>query len=347
MKQSTQSVTGDVQRTGFGVFHCLWCVVRWLLFGLIAGCFFIFVTIESVLALENREAPIPEGKSQGSLSGEDVSPQRIVSINLCTDELLLRLVEPGRVAALTRFSDNADVSTVWEVAQGIKKTEPDIESILACGPDLLLGGRFSNREALHFFQYSDTPVLVFDVPKSFEDIYRDIRRLAKAVGTEDLGEEIVQKMKTEMAALRSGEGSPQDVDQKGNLPVRAVFFQSEHYVPGTGTFENAVMEAAGLINIAAEFGITGYGKMDLEQLIAARPDLIIFSGEQKNSRTVRGEGLNHPAIKKALPDVKTVVIPTMYLNCGSPASVKAVRLLAEASRKLVPLTRESSSRSLI
>lgn len=337
MKQSTQSVTGDVQRTGFGVFHCLWCVVRWLLFGLIAGCFFIFVTIESVLALENREAPIPEGKSQGSLSGEDVSPQRIVSINLCTDELLLRLVEPGRVAALTRFSDNADVSTVWEVAQGIKKTEPDIESILACGPDLLLGGRFSNREALHFFQYSDTPVLVFDVPKSFEDIYRDIRTLAEAVGEPEKGETIIRQMQTGLAELKAeaGEsrkkillsGATQD-DGKGNKR-RAIFFQSGGFVPGSETFENAIMEAAGLENLAATLGIKDYGSLSLEKLIEMKPDILIFASDQKKQPTVRGEVLAHPAIRKSLSHVKTVTLPSATLSCGSPASVEAVRILVK------------------
>ena len=33
-------------------------------------------------------------------------PQRIVSLNLCTDQLLLQLVEPERIAALTYLSDD-------------------------------------------------------------------------------------------------------------------------------------------------------------------------------------------------------------------------------------------------
>jgi ABC-type Fe3+-hydroxamate transport system substrate-binding protein len=87
------------------------------------------------------------------------------------------------------------------------------------------------------------------------------------------------------------------------------------------------MEAAGLRNIAVELGIRDYGRMGLEELIRARPDMIIFSSEQKKGKTVRGEVLDHPAIKKALPAVKAVTLPTFYLNCGSPASVEAVRIL--------------------
>ena len=62
-------------------------------------------------------------------------------------------------------------------------------------------------------------------------------------------------------------------------------------------------------------------------VIQAKPDVIIFSSEQTKTRTVRGEVLSHPAIKKALPEVKTVTLPTLYLNCGSPVSVEAVRIL--------------------
>ncbi|OQA55249.1 MAG: corrinoid ABC transporter substrate-binding protein [Candidatus Omnitrophica bacterium ADurb.Bin277] len=264
----------------------------------------------------------------------DSGPQRIVSINLCTDELLLRLVTPDRVAGMTKFSDDPEVSTVAKLSQGVRKIPGNIESVLACEPDLVLGGRFNGKETLHFFRYSDIPVLIFDVAKSFEDIYGDIRRLADAVGERQKGERIIREMQEDLAELNPGTTHGVGPFQHPVLEGlnRAVFFQSDNYVPGEGTFENAVMEAAGFRNIAAELGIRDYGRIDLERLIDARPDVIIYSSEQRNSKTVRGEVLGHPAIKKALPDVRIVTIPTLYLSCGSPVSVEAVRILAKAAR---------------
>lgn len=250
---------------------------------------------------------------------KQVSPKRIVSINLCTDVLLLRLVPPERVAALTKFSADPEVSTVAAQARDLKKIQVGIENVQACAPDLLVGGRFNNKEALRFFERTGIPVLTFDVPKDFEGIYTDIRKLAAAVGEPVQGEKVVGEMKEELAKLKPVSG----------VKKRAVFFQSDNYVPGSGTFENAVMEAAGLRNIAVERGVKDYGKMGLEELIQAKPDVIIFSSEQTKTRTVRGEVLSHPAIKKALPGVKIVTLPTLYLNCGSPVSVEAVRLLVK------------------
>jgi len=266
-------------------------------------------------------------------------PERIVSINLCSDELLLQLVGPERVAAVTKFSTDPEASTVAARAKGLRQIQGDIEHVLACGPDMLLSGYFSNKETVRFFEKSGIPVLVFKVPKSFEDIYADIRRLAGAVGEKVKGEAIIGQMQAELVGLNpeSTSGAQSQVSSEIKhrmLPKgkRAVFFQSDNYVPGKGTFENAVMEAAGLQNVAVELGIRDYGRMGLEELILAKPDVIIFSSEQKNVKTVRGEVLNHPAIKKALPGVKMVTIPTLYLNCGSPDSVEAVRILVKETR---------------
>ena len=256
------------------------------------------------------------------------SPQRIVSINLCTDELLLQLVGPERVVALTKFSADPEVSTVASQAKDIKKIQGGIEDVQACRPDLLVGGRFSHKETLRFFERSGIPVLTFGLPKNFEDIYADIRKLAEAAGAPEKGEAIIRGMQDELAILKPkitpGVHSRGDLGRK-----RAFFFQSGGFVPGSGTFENAIMEAARLENLAASMGIRDYGSLSLEKLIEMKPDVVIFASDQRKRPTVRGEVLTHPAIRRALPHVKTVTLPSAILNCGSPASVEAVRILVK------------------
>ena len=250
---------------------------------------------------------------------KQASPQRIVSINLCTDELLLQLVGPERVAALTKFSADPEVSTVASLARDIQKIQGGIEDVQACAPDLLVGGKFSHKETLRFFESSGIPVLTFGLPKNFEDIYSDIRKLAAAVGEVARGEGIVRGMQSDLAVLKPAPGRKK----------KAFFFQSGGLVPGSGTFENAIMEAAGLENLAATIGTRDYGSLSLEKMIELKPDVLIFSSDQKQKPTVRGEVLNHPAIRKALPHTKTVTLPSAILNCGSPASVEAVRILVK------------------
>ncbi len=283
---------------------------------------------------------------------KQASPQRIVSINLCTDELLLQLVTPERVAALTKFSADPEVSTVASQARDIQKIQGGIEDVQACGPDLLVGGKFSHKETLRFFESSGIPVLTFGLPKNFEDIYADIRKLATAVGETARGDQIIQRMRSDLAALKpearhsvvilrpEAEESKDEILRPGmaqndgkKILKRAFFFQSGGLVPGSGTFENAIMEAAGLENLSATMGIRDYGSLSLEKLIEMKPEVLIFSSDQKEKPTIRGEVLSHPAIRKALPHVKTVILPSAILNCGSPASVEAVRILVEETQK--------------
>jgi iron complex transport system substrate-binding protein len=273
---------------------------------------------------------------------KQTSPQRIVSINVCTDELLLQIVGPERVAALTKFSADPEVSRIASQIKDVKRIQGGIESVQTCGPDLLLGGKFSQKETLRFFGRLGVPVLTFGVPKSFEDIYADIRKLAGAVGETEKGEAIVKEMQDELTALQQnpppfekGERggfeqiSPDPSLQKRGIKKRALFLQSGGMVPGLGTFENAIMEASGFENLAATMGIRDYGSLSLEKLIEMKPEVLIFSSDQKEKPTIRGEVLSHPAIRKALPQVKTVTLPSAILNCGSPASVEAVRILVE------------------
>jgi iron complex transport system substrate-binding protein len=257
-----------------------------------------------------------------SPEGQVPNPQRIVSINLCTDELLLQLVGPERVAAVTKFSADPEVSTVASEVKDIRKIQGGIEDVQACGPDLLVGGRFSHKATLRFFDRAGIPVLTFSVPKNFEDIYADIRKLAQGVGETARGEEIIQTMQANLAVLKLRPG----------FKKKALFFQSGGLVPGLGTFENSIMEAAGLENLAATVGIRDYGSLSLEKLVGMKPDVLIYSSDQKQKPTIRGEVLSHPAIRKALPLVRTVTLPSAILNCGSPASVEAVRILVEETK---------------
>ncbi|MFZ5801502.1 MAG: ABC transporter substrate-binding protein [Candidatus Omnitrophota bacterium] len=262
------------------------------------------------------------GEGRTGLANEAArGPRRIVSLNYCADELLLQLVEPGRIAALTWLAGDTLGEAMRERAVALPRIRGGIEEVMVSDPDLVLAGPFSPRGTLRFLQARRIPLAMMGIPRDFEDIENEIRKLAQRLGAEDRGEIMIASMKE---ALKNFPGS-EELPRK-----RAVFFQGQNYVPGADTFENAIMEAAGLENLAASRGIRGYGSLSLEALIQMKPDVLILASDQEKSRTVRAEVLHHPAIRKALPDLKTVVLPAPLLHCGSPASVEAVCILAQA-----------------
>jgi iron complex transport system substrate-binding protein len=251
-----------------------------------------------------------------TLAREETRPARIVSINLCADELLLRLADPGQIAAVTVYPKTDEAETVLKQNPAIRKIDGHAEEILGLHPDLVLTGPYAHRETVAFLKKRGVRILQVGLPKDFDDIYRNISMMAGAAGCPNRAQTVIRKMKEELAAYgNEGRGT------------KALFLQSEGYVPGRDTFENVVIRAAGLSNIAEAEGIREYGRLSLERIIELRPEVMIFTGDQKEKPSVRGGVLSHRAIRKAVPGARAVILPACLLNCGSPASVEAVKLL--------------------
>lgn len=252
-------------------------------------------------------------------SGYAEKPSRIVSMNLCTDELLVRLAEPERIAAITYFSADTGVSNISAEASRFHLIRSQAEEVMSLNPDLVFAGQFTERSTVALLRQLGYPVYLLELPRDFEGIRKNIRELARLVGEEARGRQLIQAMDAALAGLPPApEGT-----------ARAIFYQRGGYTPGAETFEDAILRAAGAENISATNGIRHYGILSLEKLIAESPDLIVFSEFDKNRRSVGGGVLEHPALRRS-PKIRTVTLPARWLNCGGPSSVEAVRELRKA-----------------
>ena len=271
--------------------------------------------LAAVLLLVLACGGIPE-----SLSGVEAGtkPTRILSLNLCSDELLLRLVEPERIVGVTWYSHKPENSTMWREARPHRAVRGEAEETLYLKADLILAGPFSRRETLHFLRKKHKPLVVIDVPQDFEAIRNNIRSVAAAVGEEIQGEALIREMDTRLRAV------PQPAGRK----PRVLFYHARGYTPGLGTFEDAIIRHAGGINLAAEAGIHGHGAYPLERLVIERPDFVLLSGDPATDPSVGREILRHPVLRRHLLGTGRIILPPAYVTCGGPASVEAVEILA-------------------
>eukprot|EP01034_Spumella_vulgaris_P018901 gene18901-24162_t len=86
-------------------------------------------------------APAPAAKAPAV-------PQRIVSINLCADQLVLALADRGQIAGLTKNATDREMSGEAAAARGIPLLSNSAEQILAIEPDLIVGMPASRSAAL-------------------------------------------------------------------------------------------------------------------------------------------------------------------------------------------------------
>ncbi len=242
-------------------------------------------------------------------------PQRIMSLNACSDQLLLMLVPRERIVALTFLATNPFVSALWRDAHGIAQVRGSAEEVLTLQPDFVLAGQFTARHTVRLLKQFGIPVQVLPPVEDFRTMRDQIRQVAQVLGETARGEAVIAELDHQLA-------------QWTEVPTRiGAFYRQGGYTAGRQTLTDAVMQAAQMTNVAALAGIQGSGYLPLERLLIARPDWLITSDYQRDVPTLGMKLLRHPALQ-GLPGGERI-LPGNLTACGGPWTSQAVRLLAD------------------
>jgi iron complex transport system substrate-binding protein len=237
-------------------------------------------------------------------------PQRIVSINLCADQLVLALADRGQIAGLTKNATDVEMSGEAAKAAGIPLLSNSAEQILAIEPDLIVGMPASRSAALRALPRQDYPLLDLATANTLDGIYASIRETAAAVGHPERGSALIARMQGELAGLpKPGRGRV------------AAYYQRRGYMTGTGTLIDELMGRVGLVNLAGKLGKPPLSQLSLEEMVAAEPDFLIVESATDVVTDQGSEMLHHPAIK----DIPRISIPQAWTVCGSSAYSQAAR----------------------
>jgi len=242
-------------------------------------------------------------------------PSHIVSLNLCADQFLVRLADPGQIAGLTRLSHMTNMSPIAGEAARFPTVGSSAEALLAAQPDLILTGWPGQADAAVRAGLKARS-LVVPPANSYADIVGQVRLVANAVGHPERGEALIRRMDAELAAIpKTGRGRT------------AADYQRRGYLSGAGTLMDDMMRRVGLRNLATELGLPPLANLSLEQFVAHRPDFLI-TGTGK-ARDLGSAMLDHPAIA-GIPRLR---IPGALVDCGGPFYPRAIRLLSDQLRQ--------------
>jgi iron complex transport system substrate-binding protein len=247
------------------------------------------------------------------------SPQRIVSLNLCTDQLLMALVPPERIASITWLSRTEGDPSLLPLAQKLPVNHGSAEEVLALRPDLVVAGRFTTGTTRALLKQVGVPLLEVDAASDWDAVRRTTRDVAAAVGASARGEELLQEMDAKLHQL----------SQRRATQVRAIGWSGAgDDVPGADTMFNTILETAGGVNLAAR--AAGIGSFDLEQLLHARPQVLLRGAAYAAKPALRSEVAQHRVLR-GLPDLVTIEYPEAVYGCGVPS---AAQLAVELARNL-------------
>lgn len=230
---------------------------------------------------------------------------RVVSLNLCSDQLLV-LLAPERIAALSTLARDPALSFVAGRAAALPQVRADAESVLRLKPDLVLAGRYGAQATLSLLETRGVHVLRLEQPRSFDDVRMQLREVAAALDVPDRAEALVAAMDARLAAL-----------PRPAQPIQALLWQPRGWTSGPGTLGDAVLSAAGLANASAG------GQIGIEALLARPPDLLV-TATAPSYPSLATDMLRHPA----LAGLPRRAVPPALLICGGPFTAKAAELLA-------------------
>ncbi len=246
------------------------------------------------------------------------SAQKIVSINLCLDGLLLKLVERSRIDSLYYLSANPQFSPFTEQIKGIFLNRGLAEDIVPRNPDLILAGEFSSAELVTLLQQLKFHVEVLPLPRSIDDITAHIRHFGKLVGNENAAEVMAGNIEQQLLLL--------DAEQhRQTKRLNAFWYSSNGVVVGGDTLENELMLHAGLHNLALDKHISGFKQIDLEELILAQPQVIIVESSDVEAFSLAREYIKHPALRKN--NTRIIALPSSFSVCSAPVLADVIKEL--------------------
>jgi iron complex transport system substrate-binding protein len=251
-------------------------------------------------------------------------PVRVMSLNECTDQLVLALLPTARIASISYLSRDPDTSQMAGRAARVRVNHGLSEEVLRQRPDLVIAGTYTTTGTRAMLGRLGWPLLEIGPADTIAAIRETTRRVARAVDAVDRGEALLARMDRQLAELRDRPGPR----------IRVAAWDGAGFSAARGTLYDTVLGLAGADNIAADPAVARAGPPDTELLLAAAPDLIVQGGLTDRA-SLRADTAYHPVVRRYWGGQRTLVVrPADYL-CGTPfVGDAALRLRADLRARL-------------
>ncbi|MEG6585156.1 ABC transporter substrate-binding protein [Dendrosporobacter sp. 1207_IL3150] len=260
-------------------------------------------------------------------------PQRIVSLSIGTDEILVDLVPIERIAALSAISEDTNISCITEQAKLVaNKVRANPEQIIALQPDLVLIPDWHSGELIQILRDAGVNVYVYHTPTNIEEVKQSITELARVLGAEARGTTVITKMDRELAAVTERVHSIPHNERK-----TVIRFTLMGGTDGKGSLFEDMCKLAGVNNGASLACLNSHDILSKEQIVQINPDVFImptwdYSGKT-DMKKYYDDIRNDPGLQavKAIQNDRLVAADGKYQDSSSQYIVYGIRDIANAA----------------
>ena len=272
------------------------------------------------LALLLAAVAFPGARAQESDGGVGAArPQRVASINLSADEVLVDILPPERLVSVTRWADEEGTSNVvGRVPPRVHRfVRADMEQLVALRPDLVVVSEYTDADFLRLLERSGLRVHRMLGLHSMAGIRGAILDLGRAVGAEGEARRLVAAFDAVLGELGR---------RLAGAPRPRVLYWSGNMTAGKDTAIGALIETAGARNVGRDMGVVGIAPPGAERAFAADPDMVLVGTWPGSVESLT----SHPLLShaRAVREGRIVALPTEKLVALSQYTADAAWELA-------------------
>lgn len=251
-------------------------------------------------------------------------PARVVSVNLCTDQLALMLAAPGQLQSVTRLAHDPDSSSMYTDALAYPTNGSGAEEVYLLKPDLVVAGTFTAPTTVEMLRGLGIEVVLFAPAQALSDVPERLRQMGEVLGRTAEAEKLIAEFNASLKGLSAApESRP-----------RAALTYVNNYSSGRHSLAGDILHTAGFDNVAEEVGLGSVGVLSLEQLVLLRPDVII-QGRNYPGAARAEDNLDHPALRALRGTYHAGELTDSDWICGTPHVIDALSSMVALREKVI------------
>ena len=248
------------------------------------------------------------------------APRRIVSLDYCADQYVLKFADREDILALSPDAEKR-YSYMRAEAAGIPTVRPRTADVLVLEPDLVVRTYGGGHDIANFMEKPGLPVVQIGFPQTLAEVREEVLRAGAALGKPEKARKLVADMDRRLDALA-----------RRGFPRKTVLYMTPAGVTtGEGTLVHELFEAAGVENFQKQ---PGWNPLPLERLVYERPDMVAASFfESATNHVDNWSAARHPVAQAQLRELPVVPLEGAWTACGGWFVLDAVEALADAAEK--------------
>ncbi|MEI3600203.1 MULTISPECIES: ABC transporter substrate-binding protein [unclassified Oceanobacillus] len=272
--------------------------------------------------------------------GEEITinekPENILPLSLDVTEILLELVDPSRVVAISSSVEDEHLSTNTEKAEEIPNRVStaayiDPEEVLAYETDLLLLTKMHGQEedASSILSEIDLPIITFETMGTLAQFMENIEVIGQAVGETEKAAELIEQMENDLAAIQSK--IPEDQDAPSVLVLSEVGAGTGPFMMGPGNISYDLIQLAGATPAVDKIGLEGSTPASIEQVMKMDPDYIFlldFFGNGEEDFTELSENPGWSSLQ-AIENDRVKLLDVKYLMNPNVEVIEGLEIMVD------------------